>query len=258
MERNCCAFGILHWMGKLMTCWPQALVCHYLGRSWRRDPEQVYNGFTIHALGLSVAWIDLALSFLLLLFAFSIVAGCLYLTSLCATLWNPKWHLGSISGSFQLQQWNKCVLIIAFCDGVQSNSREYLQIVQSFGDSHSEFCFFSIHNLLEVGCPYGLAAGSWLGPYALCRTLEALAEADRERSKKRGGQRALPMAVYVVSGDADGERGGAPVLCVEDVAQLCSNWIDPTGGWSPLLVLVPLVLGLDKVNPRSVTLFFCS
>lgn len=128
--------------------------------------------------------------------------------------------------------------------------------MQSFGDSPSEFCSFSIHNLLEVGSPYGLAAGSWLGPYALCRTLEALAEADREGSKKGGGQRALPMAVYVVSGDADGERGGAPVLCVEDVAQLCSNWTEPAGGWSPLLVLVPLVLGLDKVNPRSVTLFF--
>jgi len=104
--------------------------------------------------------------------------------------------------------------------------------------------------LLEAGTPFGLAAGSWLGPYALCRTLEALAKADRNQSHKIGSKRALPFAVYVVSGEAEGERGGAPVLCVEDVALLCSKWGEPPEEWSPLLLLVPLVLGLDKVNPR--------
>jgi len=108
--------------------------------------------------------------------------------------------------------------------------------------------------LLEAGTPFGLAAGSWLGPYALCRTLEALAKADRNQSHKIGSKRALPFAVYVVSGEAEGERGGAPVLCVEDVALLCSKWGEPPEEWSPLLLLVPLVLGLDKVNPRFVAL----
>jgi cysteine protease ATG4 len=108
---------------------------------------------------------------------------------------------------------------------------------------------------MEVGSPYGLAAGSWLGPYALCRTLEALADADRERCRKRGGQQVLPMVVHVVSGDADGERGGAPVLCVEDVTHLFLRWGEPGEEWGALLVLVPLVLGLDKVNPRLVKSF---
>ncbi|CAM6036575.1 unnamed protein product [Sphagnum compactum] len=134
--------------------------------------------------------------------------------------------------------------------GDQLCSQEYLQIVKSFGDSPDESCPFSIHNLVDVGSPYGLAAGSWLGPYALCRTLEALADADRERCQKRGGQQVLPMVVHVVSGDADGERGGAPVLCVEDVTRLCLRWGEPGEEWGALLVLVPLVLGLDKVNPR--------
>ncbi|CAK9231407.1 unnamed protein product [Sphagnum troendelagicum] len=134
--------------------------------------------------------------------------------------------------------------------GEQACSQEYLQIVESFGDSADESCPFSIHNLLEVGSSFGLAAGSWLGPYALCRTLEALAQGDRERHQKRGGQQVLPMVVHVVSGDADGERGGAPVLCVEDVTHLCSKWGEHAKEWPALLVLVPLVLGLDKVNPR--------
>ncbi|XP_024380625.1 cysteine protease ATG4B isoform X2 [Physcomitrium patens] len=126
--------------------------------------------------------------------------------------------------------------------------QEYLQILQSFGDSES--CSFSIHNLLEAGRPFGLAAGSWLGPYALCRTLEALAKADEDQNAKKGGKRALPFAVYVVSGETEGDRGGAPVRCVEDAAVLCSKWGEATEEWSPLVVLVPLVLGLDKLNPR--------
>ncbi len=138
---------------------------------------------------------------------------------------------------------------------LQACSQEYLQIVESFGDSADESCPFSIHSLLEVGSSFGLAAGSWLGPYALCRTLEALAQGDRERHQKRGGQQVLPMVVHVVSGDADGERGGAPVLCVEDVTHLCSKWGEHAKEWPALLVLVPLVLGLDKVNPRLVKSF---
>lgn len=128
----------------------------------------------------------------------------------------------------------------------QSNSREYLEILQCFGDSSSQDCPFSIHNILTVGGPYGLVAGYWLGPYALCRSLEALA---RERSKNGRLDPVLPVHIYVVSGDADGERGGAPCICIDDVASFCTDG-DGVGDWAPVLLLIPLVLGLDKLNPR--------
>ena len=135
---------------------------------------------------------------------------------------------------------------------MQPNAREYLNILQCFGDAPLEDCPFSIHNILEAGGPYGLVGGSWLGPYALCRTLEALARSVREKSKNNGLECKLPMEVYVVSGDADGERGGAPCICIDDVERLCSN---PSAqnlysDWTPVLLLVPLVLGLEKVNSR--------
>ncbi|GBG76203.1 hypothetical protein CBR_g21952 [Chara braunii] len=193
---------------------------------------------------------------------------------------------------------------------------EYLSIVRSFGDDDSGDCPFSIHNLIAAGKPHGLAPGSWLGPYALCRSIEAL-------SLTENGQSALPMTVYVVAGDAEGERGGAPVLCTSDAEDLCrQRLLNSSGGsgmpvvcaqkdaaeqrggmehnatehwadrgfsksdveeaegcenrdvhgrsaevgdnegegsnheksslddWGPLLVLVPLVLGVDKVNLR--------
>ncbi|XP_024536428.1 cysteine protease ATG4A isoform X1 [Selaginella moellendorffii] len=118
--------------------------------------------------------------------------------------------------------------------GEQPYAREYLEILHSFVDSPSPACPFSIHNFIRAGSPYGLAAGSWLGPYALCHAIEALA-----RNDGRGREGEDHLAVYVVSGDAHGERGGAPVLYNVDVAGKC-----------PVLILVPLVLGLDKINPR--------
>ncbi|KAJ1443639.1 Peptidase C54 [Sesbania bispinosa] len=132
----------------------------------------------------------------------------------------------------------------------QPLDKEYINILQHFGDS--EACAFSIHNLLQAGKGYGLAVGSWVGPYAMCRTWEVLARNQRERNDL--GEQPLPMAIYVVSGDEDGERGGAPVVCIEDASKRCSEFSRGLADWTPLLLLVPLVLGLDKVNQRYIPL----
>ncbi|XP_077221068.1 cysteine protease ATG4-like isoform X2 [Tasmannia lanceolata] len=134
--------------------------------------------------------------------------------------------------------------------------QEYIEILQLFGDS--EESAFSIHSLLQAGKDYGLAAGSWVGPYATCRSWETLARAMREQTNLEKQKNALPMVVYVVSGDEDGERGGAPVLCIEDAARLCSNFCKGQGAWAPILLLVPLVLGLDKLNVRYIPLLWAT
>lgn len=122
----------------------------------------------------------------------------------------------------------------------------YIEILHEFGDS--EESAFSIHKLMEAGRGYGLAVGSWVGPYAMCRVWETLARGEKEATKS------LPMAVHIVSGDEDGERGGAPVVCVEDVSSRCLEYSGGQADWTAVLLLVPLVLGLDKVNPRYVPL----
>ncbi|XP_028804686.1 cysteine protease ATG4 isoform X1 [Neltuma alba] len=128
--------------------------------------------------------------------------------------------------------------------------REYLNILRLFGDS--EASPFSIHNLLHAGRSYGLAVGSWVGPYAMCHAWEVLARSQRDANDTE--EQPLPMAVYVVSGDEDGERGGAPVVCIEDAIKCCCEFSRGHADWTPLLLLVPLVLGLDKVNPRYIPL----
>ncbi|XP_057862571.1 cysteine protease ATG4B [Cryptomeria japonica] len=131
--------------------------------------------------------------------------------------------------------------------------REYIEILQCFGDSLSEACPFSIHNILEAGKSSGLTAGSWLGPYALCRSLEALVRAGKERCITGKFNCIFPMAVYVVSGDEYGEHGGAPILCIDDAVRLCAEWSNGQGeAQVPLLILVPLLLGVGKINPRYI------
>ncbi|KAG5532109.1 hypothetical protein RHGRI_026654 [Rhododendron griersonianum] len=135
-----------------------------------------------------------------------------------------------------------------FC--MQPLDKEYMEILHLFGDS--EASAFSIHNLLQAGNGYDLAAGSWVGPYAMCRTWESLARCEREAMEHE--HQSFPMAIYVVSGDEDGERGGAPVVCIEDASKLCFEFSKGQANWTPILLLVPLVLGLDKVNPRYIPL----
>lgn len=131
---------------------------------------------------------------------------------------------------------------------LQPFDQDYIEILHMFGDS--EDSSFSIHNLLKAGEGYALAPGSWVGPYAMCRTWETLARRKLEEHELQ--VKSFPMAIYVVSGDEDGERGGAPVLCIEDALRHCSEFSKGQAEGSPMLLLVPLVLGLDKVNPRYI------
>ncbi|XP_057956893.1 cysteine protease ATG4-like isoform X2 [Malania oleifera] len=129
-------------------------------------------------------------------------------------------------------------------------NQEYVEILHLFGDSKASP--FSIHNLLQAGMAYGLAPGSWVGPYAMCRSWETLSRRKQEETNVEG--HSLPMAFYIVSGDEDGERGGAPVVSVEDASRHCLEFSKGQFDWTPILLLVPLVLGLEKVNPRYIPL----
>ncbi|KAG6478301.1 cysteine protease ATG4B-like isoform X1 [Zingiber officinale] len=129
---------------------------------------------------------------------------------------------------------------------------QYIEILHLFGDSSSRV--FSIHSLLEAGKAYGLAAGSWLGPYAMCRTWETIINANKEQDDNDKHKQRFPMVLYILSGDKDGEQGGAPIVCIEVAARLCHDFNKGQQDWAPILLLVPLVLGLEKINPRYVPL----
>ena len=116
---------------------------------------------------------------------------------------------------------------------------------------------FGLHALCEAGAACGITAGAWLGPHALCNALKAAAEAALGEHR---------LLVRVVSSGG----GGAPTLCREEVLQAATRVhstpaprtalpVRPVADgdegaqpppWTPVLLLVPLVLGLGRaVNP---------
>ena len=151
----------------------------------------------------------------------------------------------------------------------------HVRLLGWFGDHPDrESCPFSIHSIVDDwgGDKPSVAAGRWLGPCVLAQGLAALVNSSRP-----GG-----VAAHVVAGKDGGFGGGAPTLYKSLVLKVAEDFArksgvgDGTGdagrmmdlpgapfsaanggetdpGWAPMVILVPLVLGLDRcVNPRYV------
>ncbi|XP_042456748.1 cysteine protease ATG4B-like isoform X1 [Zingiber officinale] len=90
----------------------------------------------------------------------------------------------------------------------------------------------------------------------MCRTWETIINTSKEQYDHEKRKQRFPMVLYIVSGDKDGEQGGAPVVCIEVAARLCHDFNKGQQDWAPILLLVPLVLGLEKINPRYIPLLW--
>ena len=116
----------------------------------------------------------------------------------------------------------------------------YTEIVQSFCDKPQTP--FSIHNFISAN--QSLIPGQWVGPSTICQAIKNLSLQTTSKL--------LSMAVFIPSGDANG--GGAPILCLDSIVKLCveasESQLD-AGSWRPVLILIPLMLGSEKINPRS-------
>ncbi|KAF9663122.1 hypothetical protein SADUNF_Sadunf17G0005600 [Salix dunnii] len=94
--------------------------------------------------------------------------------------------------------------------------REYVEILHLFGDSESST--FSIHNLLRDGKAYGLQLDHGLFVWLIYKQVHS------KREETNLEYQSVSMAVYVISDSEDGERGGAPVICIKDAARRCSEF----------------------------------
>ncbi|KAH7286071.1 hypothetical protein KP509_33G057200 [Ceratopteris richardii] len=135
-----------------------------------------------------------------------------------------------------------------------SSMRGYLEILQCFGDTPN--CPISIHNMVKSGGPYGLVPGSWMGPFAICRTLESLLVTYGRSCLISNNKPAFPIAVHVVAGEAECGRGGAPCICIEAILETCNDFKDIFEEGCGLMLLVPLVLGINKLNQRYLSSLF--
>ena len=113
---------------------------------------------------------------------------------------------------------------------------------------------FGIHQIVLEGAAQGTPAGRWLGPTSIAQVLGRL----------NARAVAAPSPAPIEAGASDAAAAPAPALLLElsvHVAMDGSVYRSEVeaaagtgdgGGWRPLLLLVPLRLGLDRLNEEYV------
>ncbi|XP_060612197.2 cysteine protease ATG4A isoform X1 [Anolis sagrei] len=136
---------------------------------------------------------------------------------------------------------------------------EYHRILRCFLDRKD--CCYSIHQMAQMGVGEGKSIGEWFGPNTVAQVLKKLALFDEWNS----------LAVYVSMDNT---------VVIEDIKKMCqlptqncppgahcsplshrsllSRNRSPGGfccGWKPLLLIIPLRLGINHINPVYVDAF---
>ncbi|XP_057615172.1 cysteine protease ATG4A [Chionomys nivalis] len=136
--------------------------------------------------------------------------------------------------------------------------KEYQRILQCFLDRKD--CCYSIHQMAQMGVGEGKSIGEWFGPNTVAQVLKKLALFDEWNS----------LAVYVSMDNT---------VVIEDIKKMCC--VLPVGAdtadesppasltasnqskgpstmcpaWKPLLLIVPLRLGINQINPVYIEAF---
>lgn len=135
------------------------------------------------------------------------------------------------------RQWRRSSL-----DMTPEQHTELAQLLGWFWDSPAAEHPFSLHNLIAGGRKNGIVAGEWLGPWTLCHTLRKIVNL------------VSPAGLQVHLANTPG--GSAPVLYTASVENIFSSRGGAEACAPPIqqgvLLLVPLGLGIGKVNPRYV------
>lgn len=108
--------------------------------------------------------------------------------------------------------------------GTKYNSKSRKEVLRRFADDPQSP--YSIHNVALRGAMMNKEVGDWFGPNCMAQVIRSLVTETKEEN----------LAAHVAM---DG------YVCIEEVLK-----INPPSSWKPLLLLIPLRLGLDNLNPK--------
>ncbi|XP_073818424.1 autophagy-related 4b [Musca autumnalis] len=172
-----CGWGCMLRSGQMLLA--QALICHFLGRSWRYDPD----------------------------------------SQLHSTL----------------------------------EDNMHKKIIKWFGDSSSKSSPFSIHTLVKLGEEMGKKPGDWYGPASVSYLLkQSLKNAAQENADFDNLVIYVAKDCTIYMGDIEAEcciPEPTPKSHVPWRKQQTPNSNKPKSNWKSLIVLIPLRLGTEKLNP---------
>lgn len=135
----------------------------------------------------------------------------------------------------------------------QTESRDisYLKIISLFADIPP--APFSLHQIAQCGATLGKPVGSWLGPNTVCQALKKLLSC---------GNTSLDITMHIAMDST---------LVQSEVKRLCMGhpYLNPSASptippsyiintprtdpkWKPVLLIIPLRLGLSDLNPAYI------
>lgn len=115
--------------------------------------------------------------------------------------------------------------------------KEYYKILKRFSDERSSP--FSIHQIAQMGVQEGKKVGDWFGPNTVAQVFKRLAVFDEWSN-----------IVIHVSMDSTVVKKDIGLACTDQTKDSTTNnsACSDSNSWRPLLLIIPLRLGLTEVN----------
>uniref|UniRef100_A0AAY4E2R2 Cysteine protease n=1 Tax=Denticeps clupeoides TaxID=299321 RepID=A0AAY4E2R2_9TELE len=124
----------------------------------------------------------------------------------------------------------------------QRQREEYVSILNAFIDKKD--CYYSIHQIAQMGVGEGKSIGQWYGPNTVAQVLKKLAVFDS------WSRMAVHVAMdnTVVIEEIRCSEAAAPREMNGCLEGACAMAEEETALWRPLVLLIPLRLGLTDIN----------
>lgn len=133
-----------------------------------------------------------------------------------------------------------------------TKNEDYLYILRMFQDKKN--CTFSIHQIAQMGVSEGKTVGEWFGPNTVAHVLRKLAIFDKWSSLAIHVAMDNTVIISEIKRACKTDNSGPPQGAVADGLVRNRTISEPSrpanseGSWKPLLLFIPLRLGLSEIN----------